>query len=156
LETEKGKAMSVKTEKPATKTTAGSTKKEARYYTEGVIKDLWLESANDARFTLTPDSEYSIEADYKGEKKTCSVFRYEDFAERLCDNGVVDLYAGDYTFSAPKAMTFDQLLLIKVNSCHLRIYVDGKESLADGDTLDEGKLNRKSLVQVSEIRLKQK
>ena len=52
-------------------------------------------------------------------------------------------------------MTFNQLLLIKINACHVRICVESKDSLADNDTLD-GKMNRKSLVQASEIRLKQK
>ena len=107
------------------------------------------------RFTVTPDSEYSIGAEHKGEKKTCPVFRHKDFAERLCANGVADLYAGDFTFFAPKGMKFDQLLLIKINACHVRICVESKDSLADSDTL-AGKMNRKSLVQTSEIRLKQK
>lgn len=133
----------------------GSAKNKPRYYTEGVIKDVWLESKRNVRFTVTPDSEYSIGAEHKGEKKTCAVFRQEGFAEHLCDNGVADLYAGDFTFSAPQGMTFDQLLLIKINACHVRICVERKGSLADNDTLD-GKMNRKSLVQASEIRLKQK
>ena len=76
----------------------GSAKNKPRYYTEGVIKDVWLESKRDVRFTVTPDSEYSIGAEHKGEKKTCPVFRHKDFAERLCANGVADLYAGDFTF----------------------------------------------------------
>lgn len=149
--------MRVKTSKTATKAAAtGSAKTKPRYYTEGVIKELWLKSKNDTRFTLTPDSEYSIGAEHKGEKKTYAVFRQEGFAEHLCDIGVADLYAGDFTFFAPKGMTFDQLLLIKVNACHVRICVESKDSLAGGDTSDEGKLNRKSPVQASEIRLKQK
>ena len=86
---------------------------------------------------------------------TSNVFRQEGFAEHLCDIGVADLYAGDFTFFAPKGMKFDQLLLIKINACHVRICVESKDSLADSDTLD-GKMNRKSLVQTSEIRLKQK
>ena len=133
----------------------GSAKNKPRYYTEGVIKDVWLESMRNVRFTVTPDSEYSIGAENKGEKKTCPVFRHKDFAERLCANGVADLYAGDFTFSAPECMTFDQLLLIKINACHVRICVESKDSLLDSETPD-GKMNMKSLVQASEIRLKQK
>lgn len=157
-----------------------------RYYAEGVIKELWMAtkadtsnkedaqnkegtskkgdvSETEVRFTLTPDKEYAIEAEYKGEKKTCAIFRADDFAKDIFDDngnsgnkGVADLYAGDFTFSVPKGMSFDRLLLIKVNACHLRIYVEDKDSLADSDTLDEGKLNRKSPVQLSEIRLKQR
>ena len=133
-----------------------SAKHKPRYYTEGVIKDVWLESMRNVRFTVTPDSEYSIGVDYKGEKKTCAVFRPENAAEHLCNKGVADLYAGDFTFSVPQGMTFDQLPLIKINACHVRICVESKDSLAGGDTSDEGKLNRESLVQASEIRLKQK
>ena len=133
-----------------------SAKNKPRYYTEGVIKDVWLESMRNVRFTVTPDSEYSIGVDYKGEKKTCAVFRPENAAEHLCNKGVADLYAGDFTFSVPQGMTFDQLPLIKINACHVRICVESKDSLAGGDTSDEGKLNRESLVQASEIRLKQK
>ena len=141
----------------APKTAAtSSAKNKPRYYTEGVIKDVWLESKRNVRFTVTPDSEYSIGVDYKGEKKTCAVFRPENAAEHLCNKGVADLYAGDFTFSVPQGMTFDQLLLIKINACHVRICVESKDSLAGGDTSDEGKLNRESLVQASEIRLKQK
>ena len=132
-----------------------SAKNKPRYYTEGVIKDVWLESMRNVRFTVTPDSEYSIGVDYKGEKKTCAVFRPENAAEHLCNKGVADLYAGDFTFSVPQGMTFDQLLLIKINACHVRICVESKDSLLDSDTPD-GKMNMKSLVQASEIRLKQK
>ena len=124
-----------------------STKNKPRYYTEGVIKDVWLESMRNVRFTVTPDSEYSIGAEHKGEKKTCAVFRQEGFAEHLCDNGVADLYAGDFTFSSPKGMTFDQLLLIKINGCHIRITVESKDVLLKHDN---------GQIPVSEIRLKQK
>ena len=124
-----------------------SNKNKPRYYTEGVIKDVWLESMRNVRFTVTPDSEYSIGAEHKGEKKTCAVFRQEGFAEHLCDNGVADLYAGDFTFSSPKGMTFDQLLLIKINGCHIRITVESKDVLLKHDN---------GQIPVSEIRLKQK
>lgn len=149
-----------------------------RYYAEGVIKELWMATKADApkkedasetgnasesevRFTLTPDKEYAIEAEHKGEKKTCVVFRPKGFAKDILDDNrrgnkkVADLYAGDFTFFAPQGMTFDQLLLIKINACHVRICVESKDSLLDSDTPD-GKMNMKSLVQASEIRLKQK
>ena len=139
-----------------------------RYYAEGVIKELWMATKEDAsetgnasetevRFTLTPDKEYAIEAEHKGEKKTCPVFRQEDCAEHLCGNGVADLYAGDFTFSALQGMTFDQLLLIKINGCHVRIFVEAKTMLATRlQGAKKGKLNKEDTVQVSEIRLNQK
>lgn len=141
--------MRVKTSKTATKSAAAnSAKKEPRYYTEGVVKDLWLESETDTRFTLTPDSGYSIEAEYNGERTTCSVFRSEDFAEGIFGKSVADLYAGDFIFSASKGMTFDQLLAIKINGFHIRIYVANKDSVTKygGEAKDP--------LQVSEIRLK--
>lgn len=148
--------MSIKTSEKATKTAANSNdKNEPRYYTEGVIKDIWLESATDTRFSLVPDSECSIEVERNGEKKTCSVFRPEDFAEVVFGTRVANLYAGDFIFSVPKGMTLDQLLLIKVNACHLRIYVVSKDSLSDCVT-GEDKPNSKSSIQASEIRVKQK
>lgn len=148
--------MSTKTSKTTPKATAGSTKGNPRYYTEGVIKELCVKPDNEVRFTLSLDKEYSIETEHKGEKKTCAVFRPECLAECVCGGNIAGLYAGDFIFSASKDMTFDKLLLIKVNACHLRIYVEGKDSFAVGDTPDEGKPDRKSHVQVSEIRLKQK
>lgn len=69
-----------------------------QYYAEGVIKELWIKPAQKFLFTLTPDKEYLIEFEHNGEKESCSVFRPEDFSERICDGGVVDLYAGDFPF----------------------------------------------------------
>lgn len=118
-----------------------------RYYAEGVIKELWIKPAEEFQFTLTPDKEYLIEVEHKGEKKSCGVFRPEDFSERICDGGVVDLYAGDFTFSVLEGISFDQLLLIKINGCHIRVYVESKDVLLKHDN---------GQVPVSEIRLKQK
>lgn len=141
-----------------------------RYYAEGVIKELWMATKADApkkedasetgnasetevRFTLTPDKEYTIEAEHKGEKKTCVVFRPEGFAKDILDDNrrgnkkVGNLYAGDFTFFVPKGMTFDQLLPIKINGCHIRITVESKDVLLKHEN---------GQIPVSEIRLKQK
>lgn len=118
-----------------------------QYYAEGVIKELWIRSAKEFQFTLTPDKEYLIEFEHNGEKESCGVFRPEDFLERVCGGGVVDLYAGDFTFSVPKGMSFDQLLIIKVNGCHIRVYVENKDVFLKHDN---------GQIPVSEIRLKQK
>ena len=135
-----------------------------RYYAEGVIKELWMAIKADApktedvpetevRFTLTPDKEYALEAEHKGEKKNCVAFRPEGFAKDILDDNkkrnkkVAALYAGDFTFSVPKDMTFDQLLPIKINGCHIRICVDSKDVLLKHDN---------GQIPVSEIRLKQK
>ena len=151
--------------------TESNTANKSRYYAEGIIKELWI-AANktntpdkgtaietEVRFTLTPDKEYAIEAEYKGEKTTCAIFRSDDFAKDIldenCNKGIADLYAGYFTFPAPKDMTFDQLLQMKINGCHMRIYVESKDCfLAGRDKHDD--LNNQTLVQASEIRLKQK
>ena len=152
--------------------TESNTANKSGYYAEGIIKELWIadNKANtpdkgtaietEVRFTLTPDKEYAIEAECNGEKKTCVVFWPSDFtkdifADKENVNKGIALYAGDFTFFAPQGMTFDQLLLIKINACHVRICVESKDSLLDSETPD-GKMNMKSLVQASEIRLKQK
>ncbi|MGN0853264.1 MAG: hypothetical protein ACI4Q3_07800 [Kiritimatiellia bacterium] len=121
-----------------------------RYYTEGVIKELWIKSAKEVCFTVMPDSEYSVEVEHKGEKKTCAVFRPENFSERVFGGAVADLYAGEFTFSGLMCMTFDRLLRIKINGCHIRIYVVSKDPMMKygGES--------KVPLQVSEIRLKQK
>lgn len=150
--------------------TESNTANKSRYYAEGIIKELWI-SANKAntpdkgnttetkvRFTLTPDKEYAIEAEYKGEKTTCAIFRSDDFAKDIldenCNKGVADLYAGDFTFSAPKDMTFDQLLQMKIDGCHMRICVESKDCfLAGSDKHDD--LNNQTIIQILEIRLKE-
>ena len=144
--------------------TESNTANKSRYYAEGIIKELWI-AANKAntpdkgtaietevRFTLTPDKEYAIEAECNGEKKTCVVFRPSDFtkdifADKENVNKGIALYAGDFTFFAPQGMTFDQLLLIKINGCHIRVYVESKDVLLKHDN---------GQIPVSEIRLKQK
>lgn len=146
--------------------TESNTANKSRYYAEGIIKELWI-AANKAntpdkgnttetkvRFTLTPDKEFAIEAEHKGEKRTCVVFRPEGFAKCILDDngnsgnkGVADLYAGDFTFSVPKDISFDQLLPIKINGCHIRITVESKDVLLKHEN---------GQVPVSEIRLKQK
>ncbi len=145
------------TEEQGETTDAASTaSKKSRYYAEGVIKELWktTKSETEVRFTLTPDKEYAIEAEHKGEKRTCVVFRPEGFAKCILDDngnsgnkGVADLYAGDFTFSVPKDISFDQLLPIKINGCHIRITVESKDVLLKHEN---------GQVPVSEIRLKQK
>ena len=72
-----------------------------RYCTEGYIKDICFGSDGNMQFTLTPNSDYSIEVEHRGEKKTCPVFRQEDFSHHIFENGVAKLHAGDFTFSAP-------------------------------------------------------
>lgn len=143
--------------------TEPNTANKLRYYAEGIINELWI-AANktntpnngkaaetEVRFTLTPDKEYAIEAEYKGEKTTCAIFRSDDFAKDIldenCNKGITDLYAGDFTFSVPKGMTLDQLLPIKINCCHIRVYVESKDVLLKHDN---------GQIPVSEIRLKQK
>ena len=125
----------------------------SRYCTEGTIKDICFGSDGSTRFTLTPNSDYSIEVEHRGEKKTCPVFRQKDFSHNIFENGVAELHAGDFTFSAPQGMTLDQLLQIKIHGCPVRISVDSKDSLSDINSID-GAMNRKSFVQASEIRLK--
>ena len=123
------------------------------YCTEGFIKDICFGSDGSTRFTLTPNSDYSIEVEHKGEKKTCPVFRQKDFSHNIFENGVAELHAGDFSFSAPQGMTLDQLLQMKIHRCPVRISVDSKDSLSDINSID-GIMNRKSFVQASEIRLK--
>ena len=105
------------------------------------------------RFTLTPDSEYSIEVEHRGEKKTCPIFRQKDFSHHIFENGVAEFHAGDFSFSAPQGMTLDQLLQMKIHGCPVRISVDNRDSLSDINSID-GIMNRKSFIQASEIRLK--
>ena len=125
----------------------------SRYCTEGYIKDICFGSDGSTRFTLTPTSEYSIEVNHRGEKKTFPVFRQKDFSHRIFENGVTELHAGDFSFSAPQGMTLDQLLQMKIHGCPVQISVDSKDSLSDINSID-GTMNRKSIVQASEIRLK--
>ena len=125
----------------------------SRYCTEGTIKDICFGSDGSTRFTLTPNSDYSIEVEYKGEKKTCPIFRQKDFSHHIFENGVAKLHAGDFTFSAPQGMTLDQLLQMKIHGCPVWISVDSKDSLSDKDQIN-GIMNRKSFVQASEILLK--
>ena len=125
----------------------------SRYCTEGFIKDICFGSDGNMRFTLTPNSEYSIEVEHRGEKKTCPVFRQKDFSHHIFENGVTELHAGDFSFSSPQGITLDQLLQKKIHECPVQISVDSKDSLSDRDRID-GIMNRKSFVQASEIRLK--
>ena len=125
----------------------------SRYYTEGFIKDICFGSDGNMQFTLTPNSDYSIEVEHRGEKKTCPVFRQEDFSHNIFENGVAELHAGDFTFSAPQGMTLDQLLQMKIHGCPVRISVDSKDSLSNRDLINST-MNRKSFVQASEICLK--
>lgn len=125
----------------------------SRYYTEGYIKDICFGSDGSTRFTLTPNSDYSIEVEHRGEKKTCPVFRQKDFSHNIFENGVAELHAGDFSFSAPQGMTLDQLLQMKIHGCPVRISVDSKDSLSDINSID-GTMNRKYFVQASEILLK--
>ena len=124
-----------------------------KYYTEGFIKDICFGSDGSTRFTLTPNSDYSIEVEHRGEKKTCPVFRQKDFSDNIFENGVAELHAGDFSFSAPQGMTLDQLLQMKIHGCPVWISVDSKDSLSDKDQIN-GIMNRKSFVQASEILLK--
>lgn len=144
--------------------TESNTANKSRYYAEGIIKELWI-AANKAntpdkgtatetevRFTLTPDKEYAIEAECNGEKKTRVVFRPSDFTKDIFDdkenvNKGIALYAGDFTFSVPNGMSFDRLLPIKINGCHIRITVESKDVLLKHEN---------GQIPVSEIRLKQK
>ena len=123
------------------------------YCTEGFIKDICFGSDGNMRFTLTPNSDYSIEVEHRGEKKTCPIFRQKDFSHNIFENGVAELHAGDFSFSAPQGMTLDQLLQMKIHGFPVRISVDSKDSLSDRDQID-GTVNRKSIVQASEISLK--
>ena len=123
------------------------------YCTEGFIKDICFGSDGNMQFTLTPNSDYSIEVEHRGEKKTCPVFRQKDFSHNIFENGVAEMHAGDFSFSAPQGMTFDQLLQMKIHGCPVRISVDSKDSLSDRDRIN-GTMNRKSFVQASEILLK--
>ena len=91
--------------------------------------------------------------EHRGEIKTCPVFRQKDFSHHIFENGVAELHAGDFSFSAPQGMTLDQLLQMKIHGCPVRISVDSKDSLSDRDRID-GTMYRKSIVQASEIRLK--
>ena len=116
-------------------------------YTEGVIKELRIQKY--VHFSIEPSTGFVMEFTEKGEKKNCAVFKKEDADKDVFNGNATKLVSGDFTFKVPEGLTLDQLLLMKINRCNIRLYVEDENAFTR-----DSKLGKE--IPVQEIRVKQK
>ena len=75
-------------------------------------------------------------------RRNCAIFRP---ARQVSAGNTIRLFSGDFTFKAPKGETLDQLLLLKINRCNIRLYVENVFKYSG---------NTKNPIHVVEMRVK--